>query len=471
MNEPIIQPVSDETAQRRTIIADRWNRYDGEHPESLKIAPGDPDDNVSLNNLATIVDTGVDFLFGGELEFTVTRDDTEADDETTWLDAVWKANRKKTFLRKLGTSGAIAGQFAIKIIADADARGMHRLVNLDPCDFDVQFDDEDIDRVVGYTIDRKVGEVHGAAIIKREQHTIDEHGQSWTVRYFEGRVTSISDGFGVRTAIRWVQIGEDVAWPHPFPAIVDGQNLPAPHQYWGRADLTPDIMGLSAAINRVSSNEQRTLRLFAHPQPVAIGEKPKDLQGCIDSSIGATLCLPAGSSMFNLEMQADGLTAAAAFRESLEDKLFEVARTPRVAAGKVEGIGALSGVALLILYRPLIAKTDTKRDTYGDALDELNRRLLILAGFAEGFDLDISWPNALPKNDKDEAETALLDKDLGFSQHTLILRRGGDPDVEAERRAEEDLAGGGDMHGITARLSEQEPPPVDVPTLDDQSEA
>ena len=47
-----------------------------------------------------------------------------------------------------------------------------------------------------------------------------------------------------------------------------------------------------------------------------------------------------------------------------------------VSVGKVDNIGALSGVALEILYQPLMELTYVKQMTYGPLLEEVNRRAL-----------------------------------------------------------------------------------------------
>ena len=457
MIEPV--PISDEHAQRRIAMRDAWDRYDGEHPDSLTTGQGDVNDNVALNNLATIVDTGVDFLMGsgaGSIEFGVMRELDADDDATEYLDAVWQRNGKRTLLRKLGTSGAIAGQFALKIVPDSDARGLHRVVLLDPLQFVVQHAEDDIDDAIGYAVDTDIIDPMGMIIgRRREQHTRDESGQSWTVSYLV--TSSPVDMQGVR--VEWTpdpQRPDPESWPHPFAAIVDGQNLPAPHREWGRSDLSADILHMQEAVNRVASNEAKTLRHFAHPQLWAQGDDPSKLQGFIDASIGSVICLPTGSTLAALSLQHEGLAAAAAYRDALEDKLFEVARTPRIAAGKVDRVGALSGVALLILYRPLVAKTETKRDTYGDALREVSRRILLIAGFADGFDVTITWPDVLPRDMAGEVLTARDLRDLGVSLRTVLERLGFDHEQELERIREEQGDPMGDAHGLLARIDEMQ---------------
>ena len=72
-------------------------------------------------------------------------------------------------------------------------------------------------------------------------------------------------------------------------------------------------------------------------------------------------------------MQSD-LTSSLAYYARLKEALHEVSRVPEVATGKLESTGALSGVALQLLYGPLVQATEAKRLTYGEMLTELNLR-------------------------------------------------------------------------------------------------
>jgi hypothetical protein len=453
-------PITDEHAQRRITIRDTWDRYDGTHPDSLLPGQGDVNDNVALNNLATIVDTGADFLLGsgsGEVEFGVIVDREQDDEATEYVAAVWDHNRKRTLLRNIATDGAVAGQFAVKIVPHADPKGMHRLILIDPLDLVVQSDPNDIDRRVGYAIDTTIWDETGTRAVgrRREQHTLDDGEASWTVEWLVTDTPIELAGQGHR--VRWVpdpQRSEPETWPHPFPAIADGQNLPAPHRSWGRSDLTPDILHMQEAINRVASNEAKTLRHFAHPQLWASGDDPAKLQGFIDASIGSVICLPAGSALNALAISHQGLAAAAQYREALTDKLFEVARTPRIAAGKVDNIGALSGVALTLLYRPLIAKTQTKRDTYGDVLRDVSERLLRLAGWSDEHRVVVSWPEVLPRDAAGEVETARAMRDVGVSLYSALEFLGLNVEQELDRIREEAMDPLGDVHGLLGRVSE-----------------
>jgi hypothetical protein len=114
-----------------------------------------------------------------------------------------------------------------------------------------------------------------------------------------------------------------------------------------------------------------------------------------------------------------------------------LSRIPEVSTGKLDNVGALSGVALEILYQPLLEKTLAKRVTYGDMLVELNRRLLAIGGFGDENYTELRWQDLLPKDKVAETNAALVLKQLGVSGDTLVQQFGYDPDLEREKRAKE----------------------------------
>lgn len=218
-------------------------------------------------------------------------------------------------------------------------------------------------------------------------------------------------------------------WPYAWPPIVDCQNLPAPNEFWGISDIEPDILEINSGINFVISNMARIIKYHAHPKTWGKGFSANELKIAVDE----TLVLPSpDAELHNLEMQTD-LTSSNEFYKRLKEALHEVSHTPEVATGKLESAGNLSGLALQILYSPLVEKTETKRLLYGDMLVELNRRLLEIGGFGKDNITELQWQAVLPEDEKQKRETALVDKQLGVSDDTLLVQLGYNPDLEREK--------------------------------------
>ncbi len=175
---------------------------------------------------------------------------------------------------------------------------------------------------------------------------------------------------------------------------------------------------------------QRIVRYHAHPKTWGRGFTANQLNVSVDD----TIVLPSPEAeLRNLEMQSD-LASSIALYQRQREALHEIARIPEVATGKIEHVGQLSGVALQILYRPLVEKTETKRRLYGDLLIELNRRLLALGGFGDGMVTELHWPELVPSDIQGAAQTAVIWQQVGVSQDTILQRLGFDPDLERQKR-------------------------------------
>ena len=119
------------------------------------------------------------------------------------------------------------------------------------------------------------------------------------------------------------------------------------------------------------------------------------------------------------------------------EAIHEVARVPAVSTGTLDKLGPLSGVALKVLYQPLIEKTDSKRTLYGEMLQELCSHLLELGGYP-GCSVTVTWPEMLPVDPLQELQTLLLMDQLGIvSKQTMAARIHLDWETEKEHIEEE----------------------------------
>src|SRR5690606_14810520 len=156
------------------------------------------------------------------------------------------------------------------------------------------------------------------------------------------------------------------------------------------------------------------------------------------------------------------------FVESMRKQLLEALRIPPIALGDINTMStSMSGITMAVLYAPIIQKTDLKRIEYGDMLDRINKKLLILYGYEDAMDYDdlvVVWPEAMPGSSYVERQTLLEDQTLGVSNYTSMQRLGYDPDREAARkmaemRAEQELKSEVQMRQME-RQAELMPPPV-----------
>lgn len=417
--EHYAQLVEADEKDRREHFKRAWNYYEGESPKPLRVTPDGFDDNVRINYARLIVDKGVSFLVGKGPEFQIDANTSVKSKLEEEVDLIWKGSGGLIGKQRLAVNGGVSGHTFAKIVPAAGAGDLARIVALDPQNLTMKWRQDDHESIYEYRITWVEWDADRRRMIgRRQRHVENEGGASWEV--IEERSAEVGD--------RWTEISR-TPWPYPFSQIVHGQNLPAPNQVWGRADLEADVLDLISAIEFATSNVNRILRFHAHPLWYTDAEGGLET---LNRAIGRIVRFPKGTSINKLEMDSD-LSAPLALIAELRQALHEITRIPEIAVGKVENVGALSGVALQILYQPLLELTETKRQTYGDVYTESTRRALIVSGRPD-VEVTITWPEMLPS----DSDTLTADQALGIvSKRTLAGKRGYDYDVEAARIEEE----------------------------------
>lgn len=419
--------------ERRKRIQHAWQAYHGDSPKPLRPTKSDPraEDNVRLNFGRLVVDKGVSFLFGSELCFEVDPSDNAEAEEgkeskaDLWLEKCWAANRKMTTLHRLGINGGVTGDVFLKLKAADPLRGkpFPRVVVLDPQNVQVRVRADDWEEVDSYLIQwHGVDPGSNPPVAVAYRQTIQRDGNAWVITDEESR----------GNVAAWKQTAEE-RWPYPWSPVLHCQNLPSPNEYYGLSDLEPAVLEANGAINFVVSNLNRIIRIHAHPKTWGRGFAATEMKIGVDEMI----VLPSEEGeLQNLEMLSD-LSSSLAHLAQLKDAYHEITRIPAVATGKVENLGQLSGLALRILYGPLVELTETKRLVYGEMLQELCNRLLELGGFGGEHEIKLQWSSVTPTDQQADATTATLWDQLGVSKDTILTKLGFDPEVEEQKRSEE----------------------------------
>lgn len=417
--EHYAQLVEADEKERREQFKRAWNYYEGEAPKPLRLTPDGFDDNVRINYARLIVDKGVSFLVGKGPEFQIDADTASTSRLEADVEAIWKNSGGLIGKQRLAVNGGVSGHSFARIVPSPDAGGLARIVALDPQNLTLKWAQDDHERITEYRITWTEWNEEDRRMIGRRQRIVpSESGETWEV--IEEKSPEVGN--------RWIEIRRET-WGFPFPPIVHAQNLPAPNRVWGRADLEADVLDLISAIEFATSNVNRILRFHAHPLWYTDAEGGLET---LNRAIGRIVRFPKGTTIDKLEMDSD-LTAPLSLIAELRQALHEITRIPEIAVGKVENVGALSGVALQILYQPLLELTETKRQTYGDLYTESTRRALIVSG-RPNVEVGITWPEMLPS----DSETLIADQTLGIvSKRTLAGKRGYDYDVEAARIEDE----------------------------------
>jgi hypothetical protein len=139
-------------------------------------------------------------------------------------------------------------------------------------------------------------------------------------------------------------------------------------------------------------------------------------------------------------MQSD-MSASSEFIKMLRQTFFDVARTVDIDSIS-DKLGALTNFGLRVLFMDALNKIHTKQRLYGDALLELNKRLLIIADMNPDPG-EIIWPDPLPKDGVSLSAELKSDIEIGIlSRQSAANKKQYDYQLEQERIADEEVQNG-----------------------------
>lgn len=434
-----VQPqyeITEADRKRQQAIQAAWKAYNGELDAPLRKMPGEADDNVLSNRCQPIIDRGVDFLFGKEIEISV--EEGAPQEAQDILDKIWgRKEARIPLLQKLGMNGGIAGEAFLRIVPGND--GSFRLVVVDPSTVFVKTAPQDCETVLLYCIEYCTDERRNGQPVRvsyrEEMARIDpssddnEEYEDINADGIDADVTwSIQHWTRIGERGAWTPAGEPIMWPYPFSPIFSCQNLPSPNDFWGKPDITPDLIGVNNALNLVQSCVNRINKLYGSPIIYSTGMGDGD----IAVNPGRIIQLPlAESKIVAVNIMSD-IPNALKFAEDLRSDIDEQSSVPGVATGRITAMprGQLSGIAVELLFQPLLLKTNKKRCSYGELLIDISKALLVLNKMNGDIDITLAWQNPLPEDDLPAIQASVLLKQVGVSDTTIQRNLGYDPDEE-----------------------------------------
>ncbi len=435
----VVNRAASEEDLRKKRMQKAWKRYNSDYPEPLLKNDLDPkaEDNAIISLARRTVDTSAFYLFGTDVgfqavgdgaQFEVQRDGknktkSEAD---TWLDECWEAqdDGKVPFLLEFATGAGIFGDGFLRVHLPNKQAGEDypSIAALDAENVTAIYDPANYKRVTQYKIEWHGIDGDNKPVAYR--HLITREKNGWYIEEQESR--------GDARAFSTVY---EKRWPYKWCPIFHCKNRPMPFCFYGTSDLEDDVLDLNDNINFTVSNNNRILRAHGHPFQWASGMGGNEIQH-IKRDIGSILAIPnPEGELHNLEMVSE-LTSAFNQLKALREAYHEITSIPEIVSGKVENVGQLSGLALKILYGPLVQLTNVKRELYGRMVSQLNVALLEIGGFKAKKVLN-QWPTIIPTNRKEEADTAISLQEAGISKDTTIQELGYDAFDENEKRNEE----------------------------------
>ena len=431
--------------------------YAGEQDKQLKTAPGKTDDNIIVNLVGLAVDRSISHVLAGGVKFATPEG---ADAQQEYLDNVWDVNRRALLLTNAGLQAGIQGTGYLKIVPDGltdpyIGAVLPRLIVLDPEYMTIETEPLDAEKVIRYVWKCKIGETTYREITRRS--TALDYGTDKSAPEEPQSVpdTWIIENWHIDAGGKWV-LDKLQEFPYNFPPIVHWKNLPSIKSVYGSSDLD-DILGIQDKDNFVKSNIQKMVRLQAHKQ---LWDKNT---GADKLDIGPDKIVHLHGDTADigvLDIQSD-ITGSIAFSHDLRQSLFDVAREVDITS-ITDKLGALTNFGLRVLYSDALSKTNIKRDLLGEALLEINRRLLVLSG-QEGEASrpgTIAWKDPLPSNITEElaADAIALSNKIVDTQ--TVYERYADrygqtwEEVQARMQGAQQAQGQNDLGTMLLRMKE-----------------
>jgi hypothetical protein len=432
--------ITQDDRKRQERIAEAWKAYNGELDPPLVPMPNQPDDNTVGNYIEDKIDAMGQFLFGKEVGITC--EEGAPKEAQDFLDLVWGRKEKRIpLLQKLHLNGAVTGQAFLRIVPGSD--GSFRLVVVDPATVFVQTAPQDCEVVnlfcIEYCCQEQINGIEQEVYYREEMQRYDpqlddpdaedimsDKDTTWIIQHW----TRIGEKGG------WEAAGEPIVWPYPFAPIFSCQNMPMPCSFWGKPDITKNLIQLNKALNLNNSNVQKLGRIYSHPLLYASGVGLAD----VDHTPGRITILPTPESEIaavNVSADIPSLLSAA---DRLQSRIDEQTGVPGIATGRASAMpgGNMSGIAIELLFMSIIKRNDMKRCLYGELMIDVSLALLVLNKMSGDIEIEINWQNPLPNDDTSSFQAALLAKQIGVSDQTLLEERGYDPEQEMERNQNED---------------------------------
>lgn len=459
--------ITDADRKRIQKIQNAWKAYNDELQKPLVPMPGEADDNVMSNRIQPVVDAGVDFLFGKEIDISY-EDGTPQEDQDFLNDTWGRKEQRIPLLQEWEMNGAMAGEAFLRIVPYDDTT--YEIVNLDPSTIYVKTAPQNCRKVLLYCIQYSESiSVSGRAaqeMFYREEIVANyppavngrqaKKPLSWSIQHW----TQIGQTGMQPKLTGWQAAGEPIDWPYSFAPIFPNQNLPNPNEFWGRPDVTPGLISLNEALNLTNSCANRTLKIFG--SPILWGH------GFAESALALRPghIINVHSEQGRIEavaLHAD-IPAAIQFASDLRSDIDELSHVPGVATGRIATMprGNLSGVAIELLFMPLQKKTDTKQCTYGKPILDVSAALLELDHRNPDVKITLAWQSPIPHDDLQALQAAVLKKQIGVSDTTIQREQGYDPEEELV------LSQAEDARQLTAMIAQNMPPPGQQVTVKGQ---
>jgi hypothetical protein len=335
-----------------------WAMYLGHH-YSYRRQTGEA--QVALNYYRAFTDFIINFTFGKGVQFRSPKE-TEAIVPDI-LERVWEVdNNKATVLWEIGQQGAVSGDCFIKVAyeeayTDPAGRthpGRVRILPLNSSFAFPEFHPHDRERLIRFKLKYRFW---GTSL----------EGTRQVFTYTEILTDDTIEEY----------INDELIDSRPNPLgvipVVHIPNVRISGSPWGLSDCN-EIISINRTYNETATDIADIVNYHAAPVTVIIGAKASQLEKGANKVWGG---LPKEARVENLEGGSQGLKGAMEFMDLLKKAMHEMVGVPETALGQAQPISNTSGVALSIMFQPLMARYHQKIIQYAHGLERINELILL----------------------------------------------------------------------------------------------
>lgn len=331
---------------------------------------------VTVNYARLIVDKAVSWMVKGGIEHDVPK--ALEGIVKPLLDEVWKYNDQEVFLYEMGTVGAVTGDVFIMITfaeptdlarkRNPNSQGQIRIDLLGSEQCFPTWDPLNTDVMTSLRIETVYYD-HNTKLRAIDDDNHPRQGQgNITVRRFTQIITP-------DTIIEQYEGGPPFVRPNVLGEIpvVHIKNLPIAREFYGISDLD-NVMPLQQELNEKTTDESDIIHYHAGPITVITGGKGATLEYGPNKIWSG---FPAEARVSNLEMTTD-LGAIQEYIGLIRKTILELTETPEILLEQ-PNISNTSGVALQLMYQPIVDKTKRKSSEYEKGFALVNYYILRVA--------------------------------------------------------------------------------------------
>jgi hypothetical protein len=314
-----------------------------------------------LNYYRAFTDFIINFTFGKGVNFRSAKE-TEAI-VPDLLERVWEVdNNKATVLWEIGQQGTVSGDCFIKVAyeeayvdpAGRNHPGRVRILPLNSSFCFPEFHPHDRERLIRFKLKYRFW---GTSL----------EGTRQVFTYTEILTDDVIEEY----------INDELIDSRPNPLgtipVIHIPNVRISGSPWGLADCF-DIININRAYNETATDIADIVNYHAAPVTVIIGAKASQLEKGANKVWGG---LPKDARVENLEGGAQGLKGAMEFLAMMKKSMHEMIGIPETALGQAMPISNTSGVALSIMFQPLMNRYHQKIIQYAHGLERVNELILL----------------------------------------------------------------------------------------------